>query len=515
MFETGFPPYWSTIKKFMWLKATALAGSLVTLTGSIVSFIASKAKAINALMVTLEPQQDLHGQDAPYPAGGGVNIIPDGTDTSNGYINNYYLKADGSTTFSEAYCVSEYFSVTPSADYVCAKYSTYETISVSICFYDSTHTYISGEAYNSRASFVITAPSNATYARITIDSPSSTSRKNFLVAKGSTAPTKWSPFANICPITGWTGASVTRTGKNLFNKDLPLTANKLINAQGEIVDNNSYQCSEYYTKVKPSTNYIFSGSVVSNQGYNSVAFYDSEKTFISRFVQPSSGEGAAFTTPSNCQYIRFNVGKNLGFVASTVQLEEGAIATDYESYQGTTYEFSWEDDAGTVYGGTLDVTTGVLTVDKVIITLTGTSADGTWSRISSGRFNLDGVGIDYYKENLGSSGISSQYKSIPQQTSNGLFDTAAASYSAAFCLSASSSATTKTIRIKDTRFDSLDDFKTAIASESPKFIVKLAEPITFTLTPQQISTLVGQNNIFSDSGDVTVQVPSNIIVEGT
>ena len=38
---------------------------------------------------------------------------------------------------------------------------------------------------------------------------------------------------------------------------------------------------------------------------------------------------------------------------------------------GTTYPITFPTEAGTVYGGTLDVTTGVLTVDKNIITLRG------------------------------------------------------------------------------------------------------------------------------------------------
>ena len=37
----------------------------------------------------------------------------------------------------------------------------------------------------------------------------------------------------------------------------------------------------------------------------------------------------------------------------------------------------------------------------------------------------------------------------------------------------------------------------------------------FQVTPQPVSTLVGQNNVWSDSGDVAVTVPSNIVVEGT
>lgn len=67
MFDLGFPPYWSTIKKLIWLVGSGVVGGTgwTTLTGSIVSFIASKAKAINAIVVDIEPQQSGTGDPSP------------------------------------------------------------------------------------------------------------------------------------------------------------------------------------------------------------------------------------------------------------------------------------------------------------------------------------------------------------------------------------------------------------------------------------------------------------------
>lgn len=53
-----------------------------------------------------------------------------------------------------------------------------------------------------------------------------------------------------------------------------------------------------------------------------------------------------------------------------VQLELGSAATEYEPYQGDTYT---ADFGQTVYGGTLDWQTGVLTVDNAMVTLDGTN----------------------------------------------------------------------------------------------------------------------------------------------
>lgn len=66
MFDTGFPQDWSTLKKLIWLKASTLSASLTTLTGSIVSFIANKAKAINALTVDISSQSGITGLNIYY-----------------------------------------------------------------------------------------------------------------------------------------------------------------------------------------------------------------------------------------------------------------------------------------------------------------------------------------------------------------------------------------------------------------------------------------------------------------
>lgn len=44
-----------------------------------------------------------------------------------------------------------------------------------------------------------------------------------------------------------------------------------------------------------------------------------------------------------------------------MQLEVGNTSTGYEPYSGQTYQINWADIAGTIYGGHLDVTTGLLT----------------------------------------------------------------------------------------------------------------------------------------------------------
>ena len=90
------------------------------------------------------------------------------------------------------------------------------------------------------------------------------------------------------------------------------------------------------------------------------------------------------------------------------------------------------------------------------------------------------------------------YKSLPQIDSNVNFDTEATNYNTCYDLSSK----TQTIRIKDTRYDNVNDFSAMLAIEKPTIVYELAEPITYHLTPTQIRTLVGTNNIWADTGNI-------------
>lgn len=48
------------------------------------------------------------------------------------------------------------------------------------------------------------------------------------------------------------------------------------------------------------------------------------------------------------------------------------------------------------------------------------------------------------------------------------------------------------------------DFKTAM--NGAKLVYELATPLTYQLTPQTVTALVGQNYVWADTGDVTVTV---------
>ena len=85
---------WSTLKKLIWLRIIKGGGSaLRTVTGALIHITDALALPAEALSVNVEPIQDLHGYESPWPAGGGKNkfdvdkmVNTSGITISNGVI---------------------------------------------------------------------------------------------------------------------------------------------------------------------------------------------------------------------------------------------------------------------------------------------------------------------------------------------------------------------------------------------------------------------------------------------
>ena len=100
------------------------------------------------------------------------NLVPQGTDTSNGYVSEHYLNKNGVETESSNYNISEYFTVTANTiyEYYCINTVQNPTMPVlpSICFYTTDKVFISGVAFSGKGSVLAQAPSNAKYARVSL-----------------------------------------------------------------------------------------------------------------------------------------------------------------------------------------------------------------------------------------------------------------------------------------------------------------------------------------------------------
>ena len=108
---------------------------------------------------------------------------------------------------------------------------------------------------------------------------------------------------------------VLSCGKNLLNKN-NVTLNAKVDSSGNIISDTNINLSDYI-KLKANKTYCKSNS-------DMYAIYDDNKNFISR----SAGEVISL---SNDGYVRLFISSSVNL--STYQLEEGTVATPYESYQ--------------------------------------------------------------------------------------------------------------------------------------------------------------------------------------
>lgn len=149
---------------------------------------------------------------------------------------------------------------------------------------------------------------------------------------------------------------------------------------------------------------------------------------------------------------------------------------------GTEYPVTWQS-AGTVYGGYVDLVRGELVADRVMINL-------KWQ--DTERYDSDG---SYQRGRY-------VHKRNDLITANGgvvISNVAPKKWTTAYTNYVYISATYIQLCLPVGTPDDTDI----------QVCAKLETPITYALTPQQITTLIGTNNIWSDAGDVELTYWSN------
>lgn len=116
--------------------------------------------------------------------------------------------------------------------------------------------------------------------------------------------------------------TVTVAGKNLFDKDNVVPGIPDPNT-GEIIRTTEAGRTTQFIRVNAGDVYTCSGQ--GNYGWTTTAYYDNNKSFISR---SSTGNGT-FTVPANTYYMRKTCSVS---ALDTVQVERGSVATSYQPY---------------------------------------------------------------------------------------------------------------------------------------------------------------------------------------
>lgn len=309
---------------------------------------------------------------------------------------------------------------------------------------------------------------------------------------------------NVRPISGWESVSVGVSGKNLLkNTGTSRTFNGItftVNDDGTVTANGTATANAYIqvgTWTKRGT-FILNGCP---SGESDVSVYVARGTY-SRYDR---GDGVEFALPESESYLGvvciINSGKTVSnlIFRPMIRLASDTDPT-YAPYSGHT---TTAPLGRTAYGGTLDVVTGVLTVDKGFATFDG-SSDETYVAGSYGMAFKTYLPNDFKPTtNSGELAglVSNQMAEVTQASTWGTVGTCAVI----------ANSTQLYFKLASDLTD-ISALRTYLASNPVQIVYPLATSQTYTLTPQQIDTLFGNNNVWADSGDVEITYRRDISI---
>lgn len=323
--------------------------------------------------------------------------------------------------------------------------------------------------------------------------------------------------SNIRPISGWDTVNVTRTGKNLLainaTSQTTMGLTVVANSDGSITVNgtvNGRNLSFTHQTGAVAPQKMYAGSTITlsglsgytiNQAYLQLIYMGEDESTIS-IVNYNTAVTYTFTQNATLRGIYLSFRNGTTFTNQTIypQLEIGSTATSYEPYvTPTEYPVSLGQ---TVYGGTLDVVTGVLTVDRAMVDL----GSLTWNYVSGSSFNLRST------NNIGVvlpatiSTVPNAISSVYPVRSYSVTSDTDKSLTIVFATSAQAGK----VWVHDTSYTDATAFKTAM--NGVQLVYELATPTTVQLSPTEVKTLLGSNSVWADSGDISVGYKADIFL---
>lgn len=476
-----------------------------TASGDIASFSdGADGMPIKSLVANIEPVQDLHGYDYPWPGGGGKNKLPtiDSTQTINGVV--WTLNADGSVKISGTATVNSVYDF--GRGIVTLAAGTYTTFDRTVTGVYSVTVFkiVDGTASvikDGGGSFTLSEDTSV-FVRYAVMSGTTVNTTIYPQLEVESTTITFAPYSNICPISGHTGASVTRTGKNLYHCEnftrsfnaITVTCEDDVftvtgSGAGQIAIPGSFTA---IGNVVTSTDKIF---VLSP---NNIRLYGARRTASGSVDYPTFSE-RSWNINAGGGINVLNIQTNADFVGPftfSFQIEFGSTATDYEPYQGTTINVNWETEAGTVYGGTLDIISGVLTVNRTSKVLDGVAPVSDF-RSFAGAVGYNDTSTQFPDADYSKPILCNQLVTIGPGISQ-------------YYGACKYSGTSFYFWFQNEAFTSEADAKAKVAAANIQCVYYVLHPATYQLTPQQINTLLGSNNIYSDVGSIAdVQYPAD------
>lgn len=339
------------------------AGMLVdTASGAIASFVPdSTIPNLLGVSVAVEPVQDLHGFDHPWPGGGGANIL-DLEAYVKSRTNDYSVDSAGWITINSLGNAGLY------ANHWFVGELANRSVILLVDSTRTTATNVQIRVYNGT-----TAVANVTYKDenrqfdyISFNWGQTGSATVKVAVVNAPTISSWTPYSNICPIYGWDAVEVGRTGVNMWDSSAPFDAEGTYG--GWFVKNPG---GNHITLIDKDQSVSLSGVFFGFTG-NGINAVDGYKWAI------ASGIKQADVTTSDLAYITIYPKTALSAVLArydVIVTPSASIPTAPSPYAGNTYNIQLGD---TVYGGTLDVTNGKLYVFPHFDSYNGEPLVGPW-----------------------------------------------------------------------------------------------------------------------------------------
>lgn len=378
-----------------WLKAFPTD----TASGTVASFTdGANDIPLQSLVVDINPVQDLNGYDSPWVGGNGKNVFDQTLmrDREAWYniavkvkpSTQYTISTSLTTTSDGLYC---YFNNT-NAQGGSSTALVYATHSVTVTSTEDGYVYVSQRRSKGENSF---------------------QNYQWQIEEGSTA-TAYAPYENIRPISGWNGVKVTRSGKNLlpmeiqsgsYNNGVTITVNPDLSITYNKPNGNNWTTNRLGTFMLQAGTYII---IEDDDSAQNGRISLKKLPGNTEIVNTRWNKRLTFTLTEATQiYADFSRASQATDLVIKFMIFKGntATASDYEPYNGVNVSI---DLGQTVYGGTLNPLTGVLTVYPYYASYNGETLTGRW--ISDRDVYADGTTptIGAQVVNIGAQGVTVQ-----------------------------------------------------------------------------------------------------------
>lgn len=283
-----------------------------------------------------------------------------------------------------------------------------------------------------------------------------------------------STYSLVCPISGYDSVSANVTGVNQWDEQSEKGSYNITTGVKQ-TDNNNLRCVNPIP-VMPNTTYYFRQTTATS---NALLFYDADGNYISYLSRTGNN---TFTTPENAHYMTFYLSAGYGTTYNNdISINYPSTDTDYHS--GTNNATHTSQLPETVYGGMVDLVSGEVTIDRAMVDLG--SLNWTKYDTTNGNWRF-GVTVPTIALSSGTGNLKcTHYATISNSATYlgkiGISDNGTLSHTVFVCDMSYTDATT---------------FKSAMSGV--QLVYELATPRTLQLTPQEIRTLLGTNNVWSE-----------------